>query len=84
MLFRSRAIGWALLWRSHTSWELVRIASVAADQLILVNPLAATWSPPGIWVLPVEVGRLSEEETVDWASLLAAGASLEFRLEASR
>lgn len=53
------ANGYAMLWRSPTSYEAVAIASLTTTAITLTENLAATWAA-GTVVLPARLGRLSQ------------------------
>jgi len=76
--------GLVLLWTDPYNWEAQTIESVEADQLVLSLGLRKAWTAGVTAVLPLVVGRLSEEEGLTWESLMMASTELTFDIDGFR
>jgi hypothetical protein len=73
--------GLVMIWRSPWEWEVQRLAGVDEFSLATSLNLARSWARAGSWVMPMAIGRLSQRESFDWASLIAGSTRLVFQVE---
>lgn len=61
--FDFSAGGRAVLWSSVNEWEVVQVASIAPDGLVLAAPVAATWAR-GSRLVPLRWARLDSNSSI--------------------
>jgi hypothetical protein len=73
--------GLVMLWASPFAWEVQTIDSVEVDHLVLMSPLRSAWAEMTTAVLPMLVGRLTEQESLAWESLLVLSQNVIFNID---
>jgi hypothetical protein len=64
--------GLVMFWTDPFTWEVQTIESIAADHLVLTTGARNAWAAVATTVVPMVVGRLSNNETITWESLKIA------------
>ena len=72
--------GLVLLWASPYQWEVQSLAAVADGELQLATSLRNLW-PAGTKVLPMVIGRLSNDQPYVWESLKVGSQLLTFDID---
>lgn len=73
--------GLAFLWRDPYTWEAAPIDSVQSDRLVLKVGVSKTWPATVTKVMPMIIGRLSNDESMTWESLSFASSALIFDID---
>jgi len=73
--------GLICLWRNAFTWEVQTIASIAVDRLNLEAPLENAWPANLTVVLPMVIGRVSEDEAATWLNLSYGQITLTFDID---
>jgi hypothetical protein len=73
--------GLVMLWTSPYDWEVQTVDSVESDHLVLTSGLQGPWTAPGTVIVPMVVGRLTDDEALSWESLTALSQSLRFSID---
>ena len=76
--------GMVLLWIDPYHWEVQTIESVLPDRVILDLGLIQSWAAEVTIVLPIVVGRLSDDESLTWDALAIGSTSLTFDIDGFR
>lgn len=76
--------GMVLLWTDPYHWEVQTIESVLADRVVLDFGLIQSWTAGLTLVLPIVVGRLSDDEAFTWDALAVGSTSLTFDIDGFR
>jgi len=71
----------AFLWRDPFTWEVLTVASVAAGTVTFVTGPAASWPAGSTLLLPIVVGRLSQDESFRWHDVAIGTADLDFDVD---
>lgn len=63
--------GLVMVWRDQHTWEAIGVLSVASDAITTTSQLVSTWAAGSV-VVPLKLGRLSDQMEIDspanWAS----------------
>lgn len=73
--------GLVMLWVNPFVWEVLTIETIAADHLTTSTPTRNDWNAVETFVLPVVVGRLTEDEGQTWESLMALSQTVAFTID---
>lgn len=73
--------GLVMLWRDPRTWEVHTVSSVESDHVVISTGLQDAWPAVLTTVVPMVIGRLSEEETLTWQSLQLVSHSPSFNIE---
>jgi hypothetical protein len=73
--------GLAFLWVDPYTWEAAPIESVESDHLVLKVGLSKAWAADVTEVIPLVVGRLSEDESLTWESMSILSSALTFDID---
>jgi len=73
--------GLVMLWRSPFSWEVQTIDSVESDHVVITSGLQNSWPATETAVVPMVVGRASDDEGISWQSLEAISQSVSFDID---
>ena len=76
--------GMVLLWTDPYHWEVQTIESILADRVVLDFGLIRSWTAGLTIVLPIVVGRLSDDEGFTWDALAIGSTSLTFDIDGFR
>ena len=76
--------GMVLLWTDPYHWEVQTIESVLHDRVVLDFGLIQSWAAGLTLVLPIVVGRLSDDEGFTWDALAIGSTSLTFDIDGFR
>lgn len=76
--------GMVLLWSDPYHWEVQTIESVLQDRLVLDFGLIKSWTAGMTVVLPIVIGRLSDDEGFTWQTLAIGSTSLTFDIDGFR
>jgi hypothetical protein len=76
--------GMVLLWTDPYHWEVQTIESVLPDRVVLDFGLIQSWAAGLTLVLPIVVGRLSDDEGFTWDALAIGSTSLTFDIDGFR
>ncbi len=76
--------GMVLLWTDPYRWEVQTIESVLPDRVVLDFGLIRSWTAGQTVVLPIVVGRLSDDEGFIWDGLAIGSTSLTFDIDGFR
>lgn len=69
------------LWRDPMTWEVGRVSAIAPSALTVELALQSTWLATLTWAMPLVIGRLSEEESFQWAALRTGRSRLRFDVD---
>lgn len=76
--------GMVLLWTDPYHWEVQTIESVLPDRVVLDFGLIQAWTTGLTIVLPIVVGRLSDDEGFTWDALAIGSTALTFDIDGFR
>ncbi|HPD72835.1 MAG TPA: hypothetical protein PLL30_13780 [Candidatus Krumholzibacteria bacterium] len=76
--------GMVLLWIDPYHWEVQTIENVLPDRVVLDFGLIQPWTAGLTLVLPIVVGRLSDDEGFTWDALAIGSTSLTFDIDGFR
>lgn len=75
--------GLAFLWRSPREWEVLTISEVNADNLVVTTDVANAWPQGVTYVMPMQLGRLTDTEEITWRDVDISSMRLRFTMEAT-
>lgn len=73
--------GLVMLWVDPYTWEIHTIESIAADHLVITSGLQGAWTAGITTVVPMVVGRLSDNEAISWQTLEKLSQTLRFDID---
>lgn len=73
--------GLAFIFRDVFTWEVVTIETVAAGSLTTALGMQKEWTPPGVLVMPMVIGRMSQEEAMRWLALRSGSKRTRFDID---
>ena len=73
--------GLVMLWSSPYVWEVLTIESIESDHLVVTSGAQFSWGVAGTAVVPMVVGRLTNDESLTWESLARLSQTLTFDVD---
>lgn len=73
--------GLVFLWKDPQTWEVLTIEEVNPDNIVVNTEVKNTWPVNTTYVMPMQLGRLSEKEQFTWHSVIVSSMQLKWSME---